>query len=180
MDDTVSEMALEEQILDVENIEDTSEVKEGSVVEGSDQTTPMTVAQVIGNDKILVYDTKTGEPSVALRYLLPRLLEDKNKDGTRRWTTKRPQGIIRKAGKIKCLLHPDNANRKEYDDMGFSTCYKHNLPSEHALRMHMMHRHKVEWEAIEMFRKEAERKEERDFQRGIIKRATGRTKTKGK
>lgn len=133
---------------------------------------PMVASKIYpGGDKgkVYIYDTKTGERSVALGYMLRELLKAKNPDGSTRFTTRKPS-FSPKLGTHKCMLHPDNPNRAHYDELGFPTCRKSNLTSPYMVKKHMKSRHKVEFEAIEEERKDREKKEDRDFQRSIISR----------
>jgi len=50
-------------------------------------------------------------------------------------------------GTHKCLLHPDNPERKRYDGLGLPICLKNNLLAENVTT-HMRTRHVREWAII--------------------------------
>ena len=118
-----------------------------------------------------VYDTKTGVRSLINNNMLPRTLRKQRADGSYIFTIRRPS-IVPRRGVYKCLLYPTDPNRKHYDELGLAVCPKDNLGSPYQVERHMKKRHKMEWEAIEKERIDAEKQEDRDFQRMLIERAT--------
>lgn len=133
----------------------------------TDQPAPIVLHSLVSAGWVYIYETKTGEMSLANRNNLPMLLKVKNKDGTRRFTTKKPP-YSPKVGTMKCLLHAENPEREHYDEMGLPTCRKSNLRNRHAVTLHMEKRHPMEWKAIEQERKDNEKKEEREFMRSLM------------
>ena len=126
-----------------------------------------------------IYDTRTGDRSVTNRNMLPAQLKKKRPDGSLVFTTRKPKTVPFK-GKVKCLLHPDQPERAEYDQLGYPECDKSNIPNPHQLNLHMMHRHKVEWAAIQEARKEEKEREDRKFQRDLMKTVAGGAKRERK
>jgi hypothetical protein len=99
-------------------------------------------------------------------------LRHRNAFGEYIWSTT-PPGIEPEKGEYKCILHPDDPHREEYKALGFNRCSKSNLTSPYQVRRHMMKRHKVEWEAIDQARKDAERVEDRATQRAMMEAIKG-------
>ena len=120
-----------------------------------------------------LWDNRTGERSRTNNNMLPTQLKKRYQDGDKgkRFSVVDPH-IVSKIERYKCLLASDNPNRALYDTMGFSTHNKDNFPNAWSLRRHMEVKHKTEWAAMEQMRIDAEKKEEREFQRGLIAMAT--------
>jgi len=154
----------------VAEVEKASESSIGEVVDGGE--TPMVVSQEIGRDKVFIWDNRTGQRSVCLKYLLPKVLEKKRADGTRVFTTSDPK-IPQKAGTYLCILHPDDPNREIWDSMGLGVCKKSNLISEYHRDRHVQKKHKDEWNVIKDYRAKQKEAEQRDFQRSLLAKATG-------
>ena len=114
-----------------------------------------------------IYDTESGEHSITNRNMLPAQLKKKRLDGSYVFTTIKPAAPLM-VGNLKCLLHPDNPDRRHYDELGLAVCKKENLTSPFQVRRHMEKRHKMEWATIEYERQEVEKKEERAFQRELL------------
>lgn len=117
------------------------------------------------NGYIVVYHRKTREPSVIMVDALAKQLkkEDPPGSGQLAFQLERPS-IPPYRGTIKCFLHADDPDRDKYDQFGFVTCNKHNLPSEYQRVMHMTRKHKEEWKAIQNEKSERERAERREFE----------------
>jgi len=92
------------------------------------------------------------------------------KDGTRFFTTIKPNFEPR-GGSHKCLLHKDDENRAEYDELGLAVCTKDNLDSPYQVTIHMKARHPQEAATIEDINATAQREEDREFQRILIQAA---------
>jgi len=167
MEDTQNNDALiEEMVQKAKNKRNEPEV----LWKGDDELpAPMVVSRVGGDDGLVaIYDKRTGEPSLALKYMLRTLLVAKNPDGTLRFTATPPKVQFKRGGTYKCLLHPDDPNRAVYDTLGFPVCRKSNLTSPYMVKKHMKSRHPTVWGAIEDGRKEKERQEDRELQRAVI------------
>ena len=117
-----------------------------------------------------VYDTKTGVPSTINDNMLVSTLRKKRPDGSYVFGLK--QLVKPKQGTYICMLHKDDPNREHYDELGFAVCPKGNLSAPFHVKRHMQKRHKVEWAAIEDERLATEKKEDRDFQRMLVSKAT--------
>lgn len=131
---------------------------------------------------VTIWDVKTGEPSLTNRNMLPTQLRKLSPDGQRMFTLVKPN-ITPVRGTHKCLLHPDDPNRAEYDKMGFPTCRKTGMLSLYYVNTHMRIRHKTCWETIEQMREREEKRIDRDLQRDIQRRladaALGRVEVEG-
>jgi hypothetical protein len=120
-----------------------------------------------------IWDRVTGERSLTNNNMLPTQLRKKHPDGARVFTTMPPKDaagnvIVPHRGTHKCLLHADSPSRAVYDAMGLPTCRKANLTSNFQVRLHMQHRHKMAWDAIEEERTRAEKDTDRAFQQQVI------------
>lgn len=163
---------IEEMLRDAEKAEEPGELAKDRVVQRGTGDNPPMIALIESAGYTWVYDTKTGVPSKVNNNMLPRTLRKTRPDGSYVFSLK--QTVIPKQGIYKCLLHRDDPNRKHYDEMGFAVCPKGNLSSPFHVKRHMKARHKVEWESIESERMDAEKKEEREFQRSLLGKAAGK------
>ena len=129
------------------------------------------VASLESAGYVYVYDTENGERSIVNRNMLESQLQKMRPEGTRYFTTVKPN-IEPKRGTLKCLLHSDDPDRGQYDIWGFATCNKSNLISEFQVNRHVQIRHRMEWQTIYEDRERKEKEEERDFQRQLLGLAT--------
>ena len=164
-------MAIKTQKTAEEEILAAEDAKYGSLNQGdtfeADGVGSMTVTELAYGGYKYVYDNVTGERSLCNENMLPAQLKKKRADGSRVFTTA-PTGIVPVRGKIKCLLHADAPDRKHYADIGFSECRKDNLVSDKSLKDHMKHRHSAEWATILEERADADKREDREYQRTIL------------
>ena len=128
---------------------------------------PMAVQEVSSAGWSSIWDTRTGERSYTNNNMLATQLSKKHEDGTRAFTTAKPD-IEPFRGTLKCYLHAEASNREEWNRYGFAECPKGNLRNEHERMTHMAHRHKSEWAEIQGSQDRDERTEDRDLQRGAI------------
>jgi hypothetical protein len=119
---------------------------------------------------VYIWDTQTAKPSVCNRNMLTSTLGKLRKDGTRFFTTVKPDFEPR-GGQHKCLLHESDENRAEYDELGLAVCTKDNLDSPYQVTVHMKARHPQEAATIEDINATAQREEDREFQRVLIQAA---------
>lgn len=146
-----------------------SELDKTPVLNPEDRSAPPTVVnKVTSAGYVYVWDSRTFKKAPVLYYMLPQILRTKREDGSYRWTTNDP-GQLPKRGAYKCWLHKDDPNRSHYDDLGFRTCRKDNITNPYQVTQHMKSRHKAEYAAIEEERRQAERQEDRDLQRALIR-----------
>lgn len=126
---------------------------------------------------VYVYDTRTAERSVVNRNMLIKQLQKKREDGSSVFTTVKPN-FEPKRGTLKCLLHKDNVNREQYNELGLATCRKSNLTSPYQVERHMTKRHKQEWETIKKIRDDEEkaqkREEEKLFRETMLAAVSGK------
>ena len=116
---------------------------------------------------VYVYDNITGDRSVVNRNMLEAQLSKLRLDGTRFFTTVKPN-FEPKQGELKCLLHEDDPERWQYDEWGFAVCNKSNLTSEFQVNRHVQIRHRMEWQTIYEERERKDKEEEREFQRQLL------------
>lgn len=140
--------------------------------EKGDGGTEMTPTQLQDAGWSYIYHAKTGIPSLVNNNWLTKKLGHVDKDGNYIWSA--TQTVIPKKGTHKCMLHPDQASREEFTELGFNTCLKSNLTSLFQVRRHMMKRHKDEWAAIEQMRTDAEKAEDRAVQRTMMEAIGGK------
>ena len=164
MTDTLqdNESLIQEQLRDAKLVELPSELKENPVIHRGDETldAPMTVKELSNAGYVYVWDSRTYKRAPVLYYMLASILRRRRDDGSFIWTTNDPKQLP-KMGHMKCLLHKDSPNRKEYDEMGFRTCKKSNIINAFEVKQHMTKKHPKEWQSIEDQRKERERQEDR-------------------
>lgn len=119
---------------------------------------------------VYIWNTETGKQSVCNRNMLQATLGKLRKDGTRFFTTIKPDFEPR-GGEFKCLLHADDDNRDHYNSLGLAVCTKDDLDSPYQVTRHMQTRHPQEWETINDINTTAQREEDREFQRLLIQAA---------
>lgn len=161
--------AIEERIRDSEQAREPGEMKVGDIVSEADDELPsMTTTSLASAGYTYIYDTKTGDRSVCNNNMLAQHLKKKRTDGSYVFTTQKPK-VRPKRGTLRCLLHPDNPNRRHYDELGLAVCRKSNLNSPFQVTRHMMKRHKMEWATIEAERIAQEKEEERAFRQSLMR-----------
>ena len=119
---------------------------------------------------VYIWDTQTGKSSVCNRNMLASTLGKLRKDGSRFFTTIKPNFEPR-GGQHKCLLHESDENRPQYDELGLAVCTKDNLDSPYQVTVHMQARHPQEAATIDDINATAQREEDREFQRILIQAA---------
>ena len=119
---------------------------------------------------VYIWDTETGKQSVCNRNMLQSSLGKTRKDGSRVFTTIKPD-FEPSGGTFKCMLHADDENRELYNSLGLAVCIKDNLDSPYQVTRHMKTRHSQEWETIDDINATAQRDEDREFQRLLIRAA---------
>lgn len=158
-----------EMLRDATKVELPSELTRQPIVHSGDAVlpAPMTVKEISSAGYVWVWDTRSYEKVPILYYMLPSRLRERRPDGSFRFTTTDP-GKEPKRGTIKCLLHPEAANRAHYDELGFRVCNKNNITNPYQLQQHMKKKHPQEWAAIEEERKTAEREQDRALQHALL------------
>jgi hypothetical protein len=137
-------------------LQDITEVNQGSIVESAGY--------------VYIWDTQSADRSVCNRNMLQTTLGKTRKDGSRVFTTIKPNFEAR-GGQHKCLLYKDDENREQYNELGLPECTKDNLDSPYQVTRHMQTRHPQEWATIEDINATAAREEDREFQRILIQAA---------
>ncbi len=171
MEDTAVTSRIEEILRDTNKADEPGMETMGDVIQkGNDSTPEIGGMRIIGSAGYTnVYDTLTGIPSKINNNNLKQVLLKKRDNETYVFELK--QRVTPKIGIYRCLLHADDPNREHYDLLGLAVCPKGNLASPFQVRRHMMKKHKVEWESIEQERIDAEKKEDREFQRQLMGKA---------
>lgn len=105
---------------------------------------------------IVVYRTDTGEAvEIAKRsWPLRRLIRRQN---GQLLFSRKPVEFTGITWHI-CMLHKDHPLRSLWNTKGFYTCPKSKIPSEHLVTLHMKSAHPDEYEAIQEYKAEIERK----------------------
>jgi len=137
-------------------LQEITEVNQGSIVESAGY--------------VYIWDNRTADRSVCNRNMLQTTLGKLRKDGSRVFTTIKPDFEPR-GGQHKCLLHETDENREEYDALGLPICTKDNLDSPYQVTRHMETRHPQEAATIADINATAAREEDREFQRILIQAA---------
>lgn len=133
-----------------------------------DDETPVTmVSRVQSAGYVVMYDQRDGALSRFNRNMVPYKLRERDPvTGKRVWSKLPPKGITPAQGTIKCLLHPDR--RDEELPKGLKPCFKHNIPNEWELELHMTHKHAKAYAAIKELERQREREEDRQFRKAMI------------
>lgn len=169
-----NEVLIQEMLRDAEKAEVSGDLEANPVIHKGDNTleAPMTVKEISSAGYVWIYDTRSFERLPVLYYMLPQKLRQRRPDGSFRFTTSQPKEQPYR-GSIKCLLHPDSPDRKEYDAKGYRVCLKANITNLYQLDQHMLKKHKQEWVAIKEERARAERDEDRKLQRALLNAQLG-------
>lgn len=133
----------------------------------ADVPVPIVVSTLVSAGHVYIYDTRTGDRSLANMNMLPAQLKKVRPDGSRVFTIAKPS-VAPIVGHIRCLLHELAVDRLKYTALGFATCLKDNLISEFHLERHMARTHRAEWAAIKDSRDKAEKAEDRAFLRQAL------------
>ena len=170
-----NESLIQEMVRDAETVELPNELKSNPIIHKGDGEleAPMTVKELSFAGYKNVWDTRTYKWAPVLQYMLTQKLRERRPDGSYIWTANNPHKPP-VGGHLKCLLHEDSPNRKEYDKMGFRVCKKNNIPNDHEVKQHMLKKHPREWDTIEDKRKEMERQEDRAVQRALFEAVSGK------
>ena len=148
-------------------------IQKGTIIE---EGTPMMMGETVSAGMVLLYDTRTGVASRFHKNNLKNGLNRRREDGSIMYTAKDPH-ITDTSPKHLCWLHPNHPNRPHYNTLGLGYCNalspersKSNLRSVQHVRVHMMKKHKNEWEAIEADRRNSNEAEERQLRQLTISR----------
>lgn len=122
-----------------------------------------------------IWDTKTHERHICNKNMLADAIKNKRRpDGSAIFTTRRPKEKP-VMGQVKCLLHPDGPNRKQYDEMGMPVCDSGHLINQFELRRHMQNRHKTEWQTIQDEEARAEKQLDNEFKKLLLEQVATKT-----
>lgn len=126
---------------------------------------------------VKMYRTDTGEECLTNRNMLLTQLRKKHPEdhpmaGQRVFSLERVEVSKVKREEHTCMLHPESPQRAAFDDLSLPYCRKSNLVSAFEAQQHMQNKHPREWAVIESMRRDAERQEDRQFQKSILDLAT--------
>jgi hypothetical protein len=141
---------------------------------------PMIVHSLEGDDRIILYNTRTGVPSYFVKDNAPRLrqaMKQRFNDGKKELVWSPTQTVTPRMGTHPCMLHASDPNRAHYDEMGMAVCPAGKLASPYEVQQHMMKKHPKEWGAIEHERIERERLEDRAAQAAMMNTLAGKATT---
>jgi hypothetical protein len=145
---------------------------EGESEDHPDGRPGMMISDLVSAGHVMLYDTRTSEPSVVNRNMRAPQLKARRPDGSLVFTTVKPEKEPWR-GSIKCFLHKDGPNREHYDKMGFPVCKKSTLPSQFQADNHAKNRHRDEWAAVEAEREAGEKREDRAANRALLELVRG-------
>ncbi len=148
-------------------------VKNPVIDDGKSTGAPVVVHEISGAGYVYVWDSRTFEKVPVLYYRIGQVLRKKRPDGSYMFTVRDP-GQLPKRGEIKCMLHPESADRKHFDELGFRTCAKKNIINNYELRRHMQMKHPQEFKAINEEKETRQKDEDRALQQALVKAMTER------
>ena len=157
-----------EQLADQPGVDGVVEAPEPGGTAEISQSFPGSMIEYAGY--VYIWDTENGKRSVCNRNMLQSTLGKTRKDGSRVFTTIKPD-FEPQGGSFKCMLHASDANREHYNSLGLAVCTKDDLDSPYQVTRHMQTRHPQEWETIDDINTTAQREEDREFQRLLIQAA---------
>lgn len=157
-----------EQLADQPGVDGVVEAPEPGGTAEISQSFPGSMIESAGY--VYIWDTENGKRSVCNRNMLQSTLGKTRKDGSRVFTTIKPD-FEPQGGSFKCMLHASDANREHYNSLGLAVCTKDDLDSPYQVTRHMQTRHPQEWETIDDINTTAQREEDREFQRLLIQAA---------
>jgi hypothetical protein len=134
---------------------------------------PVALAERTGMGWSTLYNTLTHEaiqvPNSIKDATLKKVHKDKKHPNLlgKPMFSKYPKGTYL-LGTHKCMLHPSNPRRAEFDRMGLPICTAEHLPSEDQAEQHLIHRHPSAWNTLERIRERSEREADRELQRQQI------------
>ena len=105
---------------------------------------------------IMLYSMADGEPIPMAPHIAELAIRKRYKDGRYLFTDKQEEAPEYRMGNVKCLLHPESAERPLLDEIGMAgkVCHSEHLASLYSKRIHAQHRHKDEWSAFTEYRNE--------------------------
>lgn len=137
-------------------------------------------------DRVTIYSTRDGLPSIVPLYMLSKKLRTRypSENSYPRELWGRPVWSLEQTKKprvntFKCWFHSDAPDRVEMNEIGFSDnfCTKANIPNAIEVENHMMHKHSREWETILRHRGRAESaardKDMKELLRTLVEREEG-------
>ena len=145
---------------------------EGESEEHPDGRPGMMISDLVSAGHVLLYDTRTSEPSVVNRNMRAAQLKARRPDGSLVFTLVKPAKEPWR-GSIKCFLHKEQPAWPKYEAMGFKSCAKATLPSRFQADNHAKNRHRDEWAAVEAEREAVEKREDRAANRALLELVRG-------
>ncbi len=122
-----------------------------------------------------VWHTQTYKAVPVNLNMLPDQLRKKDEDGKLLFTVYGPEddrspikGLYPVKGIQKCLLHPGSEQRTYYNTLGLPVCPKSTIASPFEVTVHMEVKHPRSWAGIEQRREQAEKADDRKFQRELL------------
>ena len=135
---------------------------------------PTGVQTDAGSKLVTIYHRLTGAPRTipkvyAEQALLKRFRakDGAGLDGTFVFSTKPTVPYV--LGTVRCLLHPSQPERPQYDAWGIPTCHSEHFPSEYEARRHVENDHPSAWTRLQQIKTEAQAEEDRMLQRESIR-----------
>lgn len=163
-----------EALAEAELTDEPSSVQKGGIVERGD--TPMMLSTMESAGWVFIYDLRDGRQVTVNRNMLPEILKKKDNDPQSEWYgkiiyTARDPGFRPKRGTLLCLLNPKHEDYDKLADLGLPQCSRDGLPNLYQVNSHMRHKHRDEWAVLEARREQADKNEDRAFQRYVMEKA---------
>ena len=122
-----------------------------------------------GHALVRIYAVEDGRPLDVPGSMLNSVMTKTLDDGRFMFVADPANAPEYKIGDVKCFMHPDSPMSEIVKAVGLSgvPCNKSTLGSEHSKRIHGLHRHKQEWEAVQEYienEKETKRETRQDEQ----------------
>lgn len=151
-------------------------IAEREILETVDQPVPfgMTAVELKSAGWSIVYHRKDRDARIVNNNMRKQVLDTRDAQKGLVFQANKPtQSPFR--GALLCRLHVEDEKRTSWDELGLPVCKKSNMRTPLDVRMHMQHKHKIEWQAIEEIRQRVERDEDRALQQRILSLAAERT-----
>ena len=136
--------------------------------ESDDVSVPMRVSSLKFKGYVRVWDTLTGVESLQPWWLLWQTMRKRREDGSLVFTRTDPHIPPDYGDDLFCPLNPEAPADQRFAGKGFQACKKKHIPHWDGLQRHIRKSHGRAWEAMELERRQRERKEDRDLQHAAI------------
>lgn len=131
------------------------------------------------DERVPLYSMIDGSRRMVPLFALQKTLSKRIPGTTRRaFVTEEQRHLapVNEPGNIKCWLHPEHPRAAEFRQAGITgiTCMSEHLASEYSARIHMEHRHSLEWKVLNEYllaKREEEERAMRELQTQVALQA---------